>query len=142
MGGAILVARAVRGRLPGSTSTLLAASFVFQAAGLGLVGLFPRLLVVNQHPLGLLAGAAVFGTGFALVFPLLQGVAITATPASRNGSATATILIGMDLGIGVGAIGFGILGDLVSFATMYTAAGVVALTGVVATAVVGLGETA
>lgn len=136
MGVAIVLARAVRGRLPGSVPTLLSASFVCQAAGLALLALAPRLLVVNRLPLGLLAGAALFGAGFALVFPLLQSVAVAATPVSRNGSATATILIGLDLGIGIGAIGFGALGNVVSFASMYTAAAAVSLTGVLATALV------
>ncbi|QFU84413.1 MFS transporter [Natronorubrum aibiense] len=138
MGGAILLTRAVRGRLPGSIPALLLVSFVCQSAGLALLALAPRLLVINRLPLGLLAGAAVFGVGFALVFPLLQSVAVAATPESKNGSATATILIGMDLGVGLGAIGFGVLGDLVSFASMYTAAAVVSLIGVLATVVVNL----
>lgn len=105
MGGAIILARAVRGQLPGSVPVVLSASFICQAAGLVLLALAPRLLVVSGHPLGLLAGAGLFGAGFALVFPLLQRVAVVATRDTQNGSATATVLIGMDIGIGVGRSG-------------------------------------
>lgn len=140
MGGAIILARAVRGQLPGSVPVVLSASFICQAAGLVLLALAPRLLVVSGHPLGLLAGAGLFGAGFALVFPLLQRVAVVATRDTQNGSATATVLIGMDIGIGVGAIGFGVLGNHVGFELMYATAAVVSLLGMLVTALVRPGD--
>lgn len=88
---------------------------------------------VRGLPLGLLAGAALFGFGFALVFPLLQGVAISATRDDQNGSATATILIGMDIGIGIGAITFGVLADLVGFTVVYTGAALFSFSGLLVT---------
>lgn len=133
MGGAIIVARSALERLPGSTPALLSISFVCQAAGLALLACVPRLFVVQELPLGLLAGAALFGLGFALVFPLLQSVAISVTPATQNGNATATILIGMDLGIGSGAIIFGAAADITGLATTYAMASLFSLTGLVIT---------
>lgn len=141
MSGAIILARAVLGHLPGSTSTLLSSSFACQAGGLVLLVLAPRLLVVKGFPLGLLAGAALFGAGYALVFPLLQSVAIAATQADQNGSVTATVLIGMDLGVGLGAIVFGVIGDFVGFTVVYSTAAVFSLSGLLVTNVVQPGRT-
>lgn len=129
MGAAIIIARSVLGQLPGSTSRLLLLSFLLQVGGLTVVASVPSLFVIRELPLGLLGGAALFGFGFALVFPLLQNVAVSATETTQNGSATATILIGMDLGIGVGAIVFGILADAVSFSLVYLLAALSSLGG-------------
>lgn len=133
MGAAIVLVRSTLGKLPGSLSVLLSSSFVLQAVGLVLLATWPRLFVLRGLPLGLLAGAALFGFGFALVFPLLQGVAVSATRDDQNGSATATILIGMDIGIGIGAITFGVLADLVGFTVVYTGAALFSFSGLLVT---------
>jgi predicted MFS family arabinose efflux permease len=112
---------------------LLSWSFVLQAVGLVLLATEPRFFVVRGFPLGLLVGATLFGIGFALVFPLLQGVAVSATPDDHNGSATATVLIGMDIGIGLGAIVFGVLADLVGFTVVYTGAALFSFGGLLVT---------
>lgn len=138
MGGAIVVARSVLGRLPGSTPALLSSSFVCQTAGLVLLARVPHLFVVRGVPLGLLGGAALFGLGFALVFPLLQDIAVSVTPASQNGNATATILIGMDLGIGSGAIVFGAVAEFTGIATAYAVSSLCPLVGLLVTNVVRL----
>lgn len=93
----------------------------------------PSLFVLEGLLLGLLAGAALFGSGFAFVFPLLQSVAVSATGAEQNGSATATVLTGMDLGIGLGAIVFGITADIVDFSVVYIAAALFSLMGLLVT---------
>lgn len=133
MGGAIVLGRSVLGRLPGSTSLLLSVSFVLQVGGLLIVAVAPAFFVVGGLPLGLLTGAALFGAGFALVFPLLQSVAVSATHADQNGSATATILIGMDLGIGLGAIIFGVIAETVGFTPVYISAALFSLSGLLMT---------
>jgi predicted MFS family arabinose efflux permease len=137
MGAAIVLARATLGRLPGSMPVLLSSSFVLQAGGLALLALKPRLFVIRNLPLGLLAGAALFGVGFALVFPLLQSVAVSAAGDEQNGSATATVLIGMDAGIGLGAIMFGVIADLAGFAIVYMGAALFSLSGVLVTVLQG-----
>jgi MFS family permease len=130
MGAGIVLVRATLGRLPGSMPVLLSSSFVLQAGGLALLALKPRLFVIRDLPLGLLTGAALFGVGFALVFPLLQSVAVSATGDEQNGSATATVLIGMDIGIGLGAIVFGVVAELAGFAVVYMGAALFSLSGV------------
>lgn len=120
MGGAIILARAVLGRLPGSTTLLLAASFGLQAAGLATLAFVPRLVVVRGLPGGLLAGAALFGAGFALVFPLLQSAAVAATGDGENGAVTATLLVGLDLGIGLGAVVGGVFAEVYSLSAIYS----------------------
>lgn len=72
------------------------------------------------------------------MFPLLQSVAVSATRAEQSGSATAAILTGMDLGIGLGAIVFGITADIVDFSVVYTVVALISLTGVLVT---GFSET-
>lgn len=133
MGAAIVLVRSTLGTLPGSMPTLLSSSFVLQTVGLVLLASKPHFFVLRGLPLGLLAGAALFGFGFALVFPLLQGVAVSATRDDQNGSATATILIGMDIGIGIGAITFGVLADLVGFTIVYTGAAMFSFSGLLVT---------
>lgn len=133
MGTAIVLARSLLGRLPGSKPLLLSAAFVLQAGGSTAIAVVPSLLVIGGLPIGLLAGAALFGFGFALVFPILQDVAVSATAAERNGSATATLFVGMDLGIGVGAIVFGIIADVVGFSVVYIVAAAVSLGGAIVT---------
>lgn len=133
MGAAIVLARSVLGQLPGSTSLLLSVSFILQASGLVVIAVIPSLFVLGGLPLGLLAGAALFGAGFALVFPLLQSVAVSATGDEQNGSATATVLTGMDLGIGLGAIVFGIAADIVELSIVYIATALFSLTGLLVT---------
>lgn len=108
-------------------------SNVLQAAGLAVVATGPRVIVARGLPIGLLTGAALFGFGFALVFPLLQEVAVTAARPDRTGSATATVLLGMDLGIGLGAIAAGTLAAIVGIDTVYLAAALFSLGGVAVT---------
>lgn len=137
MGSAIVLARSGLGRLSGSMPMLLSSSFILQAGGLALLALNPRLFGIRHLPLGLLAGAALFGFGFALVFPVLQSVAVSATGDEQNGSATATVLIGMDLGIGLGAIMFGVIAELAGFAVVYIGAALFSLSGVLVTMLQG-----
>lgn len=130
MAAAIILARSLAGRLSASTPTILSGSFTCQAAGLLLVSFVPRLLVIRGLPLGLLAGAGLFGLGFALVFPVLQDAAVRTAAADRRGSATATVLVGMDLGIGLGAIGAGVLAEVTGFTAVYATAALLTLSGV------------
>lgn len=134
MGGAIVLARSLLSWLPGSTATVLSSSFVCQVGGLGLLAVRPRLLVVRGLPLGLLAGAAIFGLGFALVFPVLQSVAVAATRRDRTGSATATVLVGMDVGIGFGAVAFGVLGEFAGLSAVYAASALFPVAALLVTA--------
>lgn len=138
MGGATVVARSTLRFLPGSTPALLSSSFACQVGGLALLAFAPRAFVVGGLPLGLLAGAALFGLGFALVFPLLQSVAVSVTPTDQNGNATATVLIGMDLGIGSGAIVFGVVADLAGIPAAYALSALFSLAGVGLTQIVRL----
>lgn len=136
MGAAIILARAVLGRLPGSTTQLLAASFGLQAAGLATLASVPRLVVAGGLPVGLLAGAALFGAGFALVFPLLQSAAVAATGDGENGAVTATLLVGLDLGIGLGAIVGGLFADVYSLSAVYSLYSLVPSAGVVVVVII------
>ncbi len=63
--------------------------------------------------------AGLYGLGYGTIYPLLNGLAITASPPHRRGTAMATFLTAMDIGIGFGASIWGILVDLVGIDAVF-----------------------
>jgi MFS family permease len=63
--------------------------------------------------------AALYGLGYGTIYPLLNALAITASPPHRRGTAMATFLTAMDIGIGFGASLWGVLVDLTSINVLY-----------------------
>ncbi len=76
----------------------------------------------------MLIAAALYALGFGSVQPALQAWAVDKSPKNRKGMANATFFSFFDLGVGIGAIGFGQLAYLFNYASIYaTAAGSVFL---------------
>lgn len=133
MASALLVGRLSLGRVVDriGSHTGLGPAFVLQAVGLALVGTAPRLSATVGLSSGglLLVGGACFGLGFSTAFPTLQTDAVVRTPAAARSGATATVLVGLDLGVaGVGAVA-GWVASHVGFATTYTLAAVAPAVG-------------
>ncbi len=63
--------------------------------------------------------AALYGFGYGTIYPLLNGLAITSAPPHRRGTAMATFLTAMDIGVGFGASFWGILADAVSMDVIF-----------------------
>ncbi|MBI2874214.1 MAG: MFS transporter [Firmicutes bacterium] len=66
-----------------------------------------------------LAAAGVFGLGFGAMFVVMQALAVRGLPVHRRGAATGTFFMGFDIGIGSGAILWGIIARAVGYSQMY-----------------------
>ena len=69
------------------------------------------LVAFANAPWMLWVSAAIYGLGYGTIYPLLNAAAITSAPPSRRGTAMATFLTAMDIGIGFGASFWGVLVD-------------------------------
>ena len=65
-----------------------------------------------------LAGA-LYGLGYGTIYPLLNAMAIVKAPPNRRGTAMATFLTAMDVGIGFGASVWGLLVDWVGMGALF-----------------------
>ena len=59
------------------------------------------------------------GLGYGTIYPILNALAITGAPPERRGTAMATFLTGMDIGVGFGASLWGVIIDLSTMETMF-----------------------
>lgn len=76
-----------------------------------------------------LIAAVVYGIGFGSVQPSLQALAIMSSAPERRGGANATFFTGFDLGIGLGAIMWGLIAGNIGYSLMYLAAAIPAILG-------------
>ena len=95
--------------------------------GMILVGAAMSCLAIGQHFAIILFGAALYGIGMALAQPALTASAVDYVPESRRGSAMGTFSAAFELGIGLGAVAFGVLAGAVGYRQMFAAAGVTAI---------------
>ncbi|WP_404800826.1 MFS transporter [Guptibacillus algicola] len=72
----------------------------------------------------LLTAALLFGMGFGTVLPALQAWAVQEAPLNRKGMANATFFSFFDLGVGLGAILFGLIASKFSYSDIYLASAV------------------
>jgi MFS family permease len=82
------------------------------------------LLAYAQGNAGLLfpiAGAC-YGFSLGIAFPMLNQIAVKASPPSRRGAASATFYLAMDIGVGGFSVIWGWALDVVSFRTAYSGA--------------------
>ncbi|WP_170233424.1 MFS transporter [Sporomusa termitida] len=103
---------------------------VVMVPGLLLVTLSMLILGLSHHPALFLVSGIFMGLGFGATQPTLQAMAITVVDPQRRGTATATLTLGADFGIGTGAMLLGLIAQTVGYATMYlysTAGGIIAL---------------
>lgn len=67
----------------------------------------------------LLLAAAFYGFGFGSVQPALQAWAVNSAAENRKGMANATFFSFFDLGVGIGAMGFGIIANQLGYRYIY-----------------------
>jgi MFS family permease len=116
------IARVIAGRrfdLHGpKTITLLA--IIIMATGF-------FLLSFVQNMNGFLAAGFLLGIGNGMLFPTFQAIVNNLAGPKRRGAANSTLFTAVDLGIGIGMVGAGVLSDFYSMQTMYAVAGGFAL---------------
>ncbi|WP_270182170.1 MFS transporter [Alkalihalobacillus sp. CinArs1] len=78
-------------------------------------------LTLLSNEFMLLLAAVLFGTGFGTVLPALQAWAVQEAPLNRKGMANATFFSFFDLGVGLGAILFGLIASTFSYSDIYLA---------------------
>jgi len=96
----------------------------------GTIMIFFAMLLLSWLPstFGMLFAAGLYGLGFGSVQPALQAWAVDKAPDNRKGMANATFFSFFDLGVGIGAMGFGVLAGMFGYHAIYlTAAGSVTL---------------
>lgn len=88
----------------------------------GMVLLIVALVILMEaHSLNLFMVAAVlYGLGFGSIQPVLNALVISLAPAERRGTANATFLAGLDMGVGLGAIGWGAVAQQLGFIHVYS----------------------
>ncbi|GBG55360.1 MFS transporter [Sporomusaceae bacterium FL31] len=88
----------------------------------GMVLLIVALIILMEaYSLNLfLAAAVLYGLGFGSIQPVLNALVITLAPAERRGTANATFLAGLDMGVGLGAIGWGAVAQQLGFIHVYS----------------------
>lgn len=88
----------------------------------GMILLIVALIILMEaHSLNsFLAAAVLYGLGFGSIQPVLNALVITLAPAERRGTANATFLAGLDMGVGLGAIGWGAVAQKLGFIHVYS----------------------
>ncbi|CAD2078010.1 Tetracycline resistance protein, class B [Jeotgalicoccus aerolatus] len=77
------------------------------------------LLAILNSPVYLFVGAILYGLGFGTVQPALQASAINTTPPRKRGMANATFFSAFDLGVGLGAMTFGLVAQYDDYNMIY-----------------------
>src|SRR5699024_1726114 len=77
------------------------------------------LFSILKNPVFLFDGAILYGLGFGTVQPALQASAINSTPIRKRGMANATYFSAFDLGVGLGAITFGLVAQYADYSSIY-----------------------
>ncbi|HLQ71487.1 MAG TPA: MFS transporter, partial [Bacillota bacterium] len=96
----------------------------------GTIMIFIAMILLSWLPstFGMLFAAGMYGLGFGSVQPALQAWAVDKAPDNRKGMANATFFSFFDMGVGIGAMGFGALASAFGYHMIYlTAAGSVSL---------------
>ena len=87
--------------------------------GMVCISLAMLILYFAQNLNYFIAAALFFGIGGGAVQPCLQAMAVFNVPPQRRGAANATFMSGFDLGIGIGAILWGLVAKAVGYGMMY-----------------------
>jgi MFS family permease len=96
------------------------ASVIIEAAGLGLLWISPSLGVA-------LAGAALTGFGYSLVYPALGVEAVRLVPAQNRGLAMGAYTAFLDIALGFGTPALGLLADHTGLGSVFAASMLAAL---------------
>lgn len=90
-----------------------------------------------QRPATAAAGVAVFGVGFALVFPALMAFAVGRVPDHERGEVLGSFTAFLDIGMGGGAYLIGAIADAAGFGAAYATPAVLCLCGAALLAIIG-----
>jgi MFS family permease len=121
-GAALIVARLILGHLPdqhGGARTALVFVAV-QAAGLALIWLASTTVVAT-------AGAALTGLGYSLVYPSLGVEAVRGVPAEHRGLAMGLYTAFLDVAMGLGSPGLGLVASISGLESVFLISAVVVL---------------
>jgi MFS family permease len=92
--------------------------------GASLIFIAMILLFWLPNTFVLVFAASIFGLGFGSIQPALQAWAVEKAPPNRKGMANATFFSSFDLGVGVGAIGFGQIAHFLNYNSIYVGAAI------------------
>ncbi len=115
----LMLVRAFAGRIydrKGHKAIFLPGAFLI------LMAMIDLTLLANQFML--ILAAVLFGIGFGSVQPALQAWAVNEAPLHRKGMANATFFSFFDLGVGLGAMFFGLIASTFGYADIYLTAGI------------------
>ncbi len=87
------------------------------AAGLCMAAFL--LIPVSSSAIGLWTAAALHGLGYGTIYPQLNALAVMQAVPERRGTAMATFLTGMDIGVGFGAGFWGVIVDRIGMDKMF-----------------------
>lgn len=120
----VLLIRGFGAKLPDRLGPGRAArsALTISAAGLLLIGLW------GATP-GLLVGTVVLAGGVALAFPALMTLTVESAPPGERGAAVGTYTAFVDLAFGLGPVTLGVVADVGGLRSVYVAAAMVAVTG-------------
>lgn len=99
------------------------------AVGMLLACLAMAILALRGELAALVLAGALYGIGFGAAQPALMAWTADRTSAAERGKAMGTFFTALELGIGAGAIGFGLVLSRVGFPLMFLLAGALALAG-------------
>jgi MFS family permease len=99
------------------------------AAGMALTAASLVALAAGAGPVSLALAGGLYGLGFGAAQPALMAWTVDLVPPGERGTAMGTYYTAVELGIAVGAIGFGVLLARSSYAAIFTAAAALALVG-------------
>ena len=104
----------------------------------GLVGCTVGLLTMAafQRPATAVVGVAIFGIGFALVFPALMAFAVARVPDHERGEMLGSFTAFLDVGVGGGAYLIGAIADAAGFGAAYATPALLCLSGAALLAVI------
>ncbi|MCL6574546.1 MFS transporter [Kyrpidia sp.] len=120
--GALLIFLPLAGRLYDrrGLAAVLVPVLVILAAGFGVLAAAKDLTMF-------LVAASLTGVGYGAVQPSLQAMAVQDVAPDRRGAANATFYTAFDLGIGIGAMGLGLLVGRFSYPSIYLVSAILTL---------------
>ena len=130
--GTVIGVRLVSGTLADNRGSVRVAlpGMVLTAVGLG-------TLSALQHPPTAVLGVALFGAGFALVFPALMAFTVDRVDEHERGEVLGSFTAFNDIGSGGGAYLIGAIADAAGFGAAYATPAVLCAAGAVLLAVIG-----
>ena len=119
---ATMVARLVGGRISqriGLKATLVVTSLLNVAGFL--------MIPFSRSIWGIWIAAALLGFSYGTIYPMMNAMAVTESPSDRRGTAMATFLTGMDIGVGFGAGLWGVIIDAFGIDSMFLLSAVISV---------------